>query len=489
LIRTLRGHTNKVASVSFSPDCARLASAGADCTVMIWDLTADRDIPLRTLRGHKNVVWCVSYSPDGTRLASASGDGTVKIWDPTGSQEALTIDGQDSTSQRVSVYGVAFHSHGELLATANESGAVKIRDVTTGQKLFEAHVEPTTPGVFAGRNLVFSPKGEWLATPDGDGVQLWRFETNRAIRTLALRGHNGSVQGVAFSPDGKRLASAGDDLSVRVWDAGTGTEFLPPMPQETEVHGLNFSSDGKWLAWGSESGSVHICDATTGQSVRQLTGHTSGIRGLTFSPDGKQLVSVSADQTARIWDVATGEEVLILRGHANSVWGVAFSPDGTRLATSDLYGVVKVWDARSMTPDAGAEREALGLLEFLFAKPLCHADVIELLHSSATIRPRARELALSLVRSYQEEPAPEPYHRASWAVVHRPYLSAFQYRVALLQAQHASRLAPDRGSYRIALAAAFIRTGRYREALDTLVHLAKLYALPWPRPRPERSLQ
>jgi hypothetical protein len=335
----------------------------------------------------------------------------------------------------------------------------------------------------------FSPDGKRLASASLDKtVKVWDWTTGRQL--LSFEKHAGAVRKVAFGrPDGKTLASAGDDRTVRVWDASTGTELLRPMPQKTEVYSLSFSPDSKWLAWGSESGSLWVCDATTGQSLRPLIGHTGSIRGLTFSPDGKRLVSVSGDQTARIWDVAAGEEVLTLRGHANSVWGVAFSPDGTRLATSDLDGVVKVWDARPMTPDAGEEREALGLLEFLFAKPLCQADVIELLHSSSTIRPRARELALSLVQSYQEEPAPEAYHKASWAVVRRPYLNAFQYRVALLQAQRACRLAPDRGSYRIALAAALFRTRRYREALDTMVHLAKRYALQWPRQRPERSLQ
>jgi tetratricopeptide (TPR) repeat protein len=147
---------------------------------------------------------------------------------------------------------------------------------------------------------------------------------------------------------------------------------------------------------------------------------------------------------------------------------VAFSPDGTRLATSDLYGVVKVWDARPMTRDDGEVREALGLLEFLFAKPLCQADIIALLRRSATIRPRARELALSLAQSYHEEKAPEPYHKASWAVVRRPYLNVFQYGVALLQAEQACRLLPDKGKYVTILGAAYYRAGRYREAIETL---------------------
>jgi tetratricopeptide (TPR) repeat protein len=147
---------------------------------------------------------------------------------------------------------------------------------------------------------------------------------------------------------------------------------------------------------------------------------------------------------------------------------VAFSPDGHRLATGDNDCKGRLWDARPWTPDAAIEREALGLLDSLFAKPLRKADVIDYLKSSPTIRPRARQLALSLVDRYHEETKPEMYHQESWALVRQPYLNAFQYRFALLQAEHACRLARDRQDYRIGLGAALYRAGRYQEAIETL---------------------
>jgi hypothetical protein len=121
-----------------------------------------------------------------------------------------------------------------------------------------------------------------------------------------------------------------------------------------------------------------------------------------------------------------------------------------------------------LTPGAAAEREALGLLEFLFARPLRRADVVEYLQSSPTISPAARQQALSLVEHYREETAPERFDRAAWSVVRRRHLNAFQYRFALRQAETACRLAPEQGRYRTTLGVAQYRAGQGRDAVATL---------------------
>jgi hypothetical protein len=160
--------------------------------------------------------------------------------------------------------------------------------------------------------------------------------------------------------------------------------------------------------------------------------------------------------------------------------GVAFSPDGTRLVAGCQDNPVtrdptmKVWDSRLPTPELCAEREALALLDFDFARPLRRADVREHLGGSAALSPAARERALALVDGYPEETDPERYHQASWGLLCRPWLNAAQYHFAFRQAEAACRLGPDQVLYRTSLGAAQYRTGHDREALATLTQAGAL---------------
>jgi hypothetical protein len=132
---------------------------------------------------------------------------------------------------------------------------------------------------------------------------------------------------------------------------------------------------------------------------------------------------------------------------------------------------VRIWDTRPWTAEAAAEREAVGLLTCLFAKPLSQADVLDYLRNSGTIRPQARQKALALVDRYREETDPEKYHQASWALVRQPYLNADQYRFALCQAETACRLGRGQSRYQMTLGIAQYRNGRYAEALDLLTQV------------------
>src|SRR5262249_382379 len=127
------------------------------------------------------------------------------------------------------------------------------------------------------------------------------------------------------------------------------------------------------------------------------------VYSVVFSPDGRRLASSGQDQMVKIWDATTGQDVLTIKGHDDEVQCVVFSPDGTRLASASEDGWVKIWDARPWTPTGATQREALALLSYLFAKPLCKQDVLEYLRTSPAITPDAKRIALTLMERYREE--------------------------------------------------------------------------------------
>jgi eukaryotic-like serine/threonine-protein kinase len=332
------------AVVAFSPDGKRLVSNTVDHTLKLWDLAAVQE-PL-VLRGHDRVIHQLAFSPEGRRLASAGWDKTVKVWDVATGQQLFSLQGHTTE-----VTGVAFSADGKRLASAGSIwqgfdrarvwGEVKVWDTATGREVLglQGHKRAVT-------SVAFSPDGRRLASAGDDGM-VRVCEVDGGQEVLALAGHTDRALCVACSPDGRHLASAGLDGTVKVWDAASGREVTTFHGNTKGMISATFSPDGQRLAAADDGGTVRVWELASGREL--LTLHRYGVAGknVAFSPDGRRLAAaeLAAEATIRVWDAVSGQELITIKGG----WGnVAFSPDGLHLACSAENGTVKIWDARPL---------------------------------------------------------------------------------------------------------------------------------------------
>jgi RNA polymerase sigma factor (sigma-70 family) len=340
--KEVRQFQGRGGTLAFSPDGKLLASGvgelwpdPGDHSARLWEVATARE--LHRLQGHGNIVTAVAFAPDGKTLVTGSEDKTVRFWDPTTGKEQRRLEGAHGRA-----LALAFAPDGKTMVVGCREGEhpLCLWETATLKKLH----------TFGGHNrsvgrVAFSPDGKQLATSGwyNHTVCVWDAATGKELRHGS--GHQAPVDTLALLCDGRRVTVSTEDRTVRVWDSqGKELRRIEGPP------GLFFcaavSADGKWAAFGHLDKTIRLYDLADGKEVGRCKGHTDYLRTVVFAPDGKRLASGSDDKTVRIWDTTTAKEIKQFK-HDDYFLTVLFSADGKLLVYGGLNAELRIWELAS----------------------------------------------------------------------------------------------------------------------------------------------
>ncbi len=279
-----------------------------------------------TRTGHSDYIFALAFSPDSAYLASASRDTTVRIW--------------HMHSHDVGARFIAPHDS----LSSSEEGAINRAPTTIVDNnieqyiVYHEHVHPLL-------SVAWSPDGKYIASGDTGGIiHIWEAETGKTI--LTYHGHIRFVRSIAWSPNGLYIASGGDygDSTVQVWETLTG-KLIYTYHRQYRIFSISWEPAGRHIASCSFDGSVQLWKSFTGNVILSYSGHTGPIYTTSWSPDGKYIASGGQDATIQIWEATTGKTVCTYKGHTGAVKALAWSPDSKRIVSGGDDMTVQVWEA------------------------------------------------------------------------------------------------------------------------------------------------